>query len=151
VNPFDRLSPSHWWADPTEPLSNPIYLVMAVMLAAALVAGGFAWIAAPRMFPEHRLRQRLVTRLAITVFVFAAAGLLLLLFRFYAVPFFSKRLWLYIWWAAAIGTAAYAVYFTRRIYPGRLAAWEDAERRRRYMPRSGSGGQRSRRRSRRSR
>jgi hypothetical protein len=151
VNPFDRLSPSHWWVDPVDPLSNPIYLVMAGALAIALVAGAFMWIAAPRLYADNRFRQRLVTRLAITVFVFSIVGLLLLLFRWQAVPFFSKRLWLYLWWAAAIGTAAYFAYYLKREYPQRLAAWEDAERRRRYMPKPGSSSQRSRRRSRRKR
>jgi len=151
VNPFDRLSPSHWWADPTEPLDNPIYIALAVVLVLALIAGAFAWIAAPRMFATHRFRQRLVTRLAITLFTFAAVGLLLLLFRWQAVPFLGKRIWVYLWWFAAIGTAIYVAYYLRKVYPGRLAAWEDAERRRRYMPKPGSGQNRPRRRSRRNR
>jgi|RhiMethySRZTD1v2_1073278.scaffolds.fasta_scaffold576295_2 hypothetical protein len=151
VNLLERLSPSYWWADPNEPLSNPIYLVLAILLAIALVAAAFAWIAAPRVFADNRFRQRLITRIAVIVFSFAAVGLLLLLFRWQAVPFFSKRLWFVIWWVAAIGSAVYLVYYQRRIYPVRLAAWEDAERRRRYMPRPGSSARRPRRRSRRQR
>jgi drug/metabolite transporter (DMT)-like permease len=151
VNLFDRLSPSHWWVDPTEPLDNPIYLVMAAALGLALVVAAFAWIAVPRLFADHRFRQRQVTRLAVTVFTFSAVGLLLLLFRWQAVPFFSKRLWLYLWWLAAIGTVGYIAYYLKRVYPSRLAAWEDAERRRRYLPKPGSSRQRSRQRSRRRR
>jgi len=151
VNPFDRLGPSHWWTDPTEPLDNPAYLVMAIVLGLAMVVAAFAWIAAPRLFADHRFRQRQVTRLAVTIFAFAAIGLLLLLFRWQAVPFFSKRLWLYLWWLAAICTVAYIAYYLKRVYPARLAAWHDAERRRRYLPKPGSSQQRSRRRPRRRR
>ena len=151
MNPLDFLSPSHWWTDPTEPLDNPLYLVLAIVLGIALLVAAFAWIAAPRLFADHRFRQRQVTRLAVIVFSFAAAGLLILLFRWGQVPFLSKRLWLYIWWLAAIGTAVCIWYYLRRIYPRRLAAWLDAERRRRYLPKPGSSRQRPRKPARRRR
>jgi hypothetical protein len=108
-------------------------------------------MAAPRYFANHRFRQRQVTRLAVIVLFFAAVGLLLLLFRWEQVSFLSKRLWLYLWWLAAFGTAIYIYFYLKKVYPVRLAAWLDAERRRRYLPRPGSGQPRSRRRSRRRR
>jgi hypothetical protein len=151
VNPLDFLSPSHWWTDPTEPLDSPVYLGIAIVLGLVLVAAAFAWIAAPRYFAEHRFRQRQVTRLATIVFSFAAVGLLLLLFRWGQVPFFSKRLWLYLWLLSALGTAIYVGYYLKKVYPRRLATWLDAERRRRYLPKPGSGQQRPRRRARRRR
>jgi hypothetical protein len=75
----------------------------------------------------------------------------LLLFRWQGVPFLSWRIWLVMWWIAAISTAGYIWYYLKRIYPRRLEDWQDAERRRRYMPKPGSGQNRSRRRSRRHR
>jgi hypothetical protein len=150
VNPLD-FSPSDLFANGAGAFDNPAYLAMAIVFAIALLVGAFAWIAAPRLFADHRFRQRVVTRLAITLCTFAAIGLLLLLCRWQGVPLLSWRIWLVVWWLAAIGTAVYIWYYLKRIYPRRLAAWLDAERRRRYLPKPGSGQNRSRRRSRRSR
>jgi hypothetical protein len=150
VNPLD-FSPSDLFTNGTGAIDNPAYIAMAIVFGIALLVGAFAWIAAPRLFADHRLRQRVVTRLAIALFTFAAVGLLLLLFRWQGVPLLSWRIWLVVWWLAALGTAIYVWYYLKRIYPRRLTAWLDAERRRRYMPKPGSGQQRSRRRSRRNR
>jgi drug/metabolite transporter (DMT)-like permease len=150
VNPFD-FSPADLFTSGSGSLDNPAYLAMAIVFGIALLVAAFAWIAAPRLFADHRFRQRVVTRLAITLFTFAAVGLLLLLFRWQGVPLLSWRIWLVVWWLAAIGTSIYIWYFLKRVYPKRLAAWLDAERRRRYMPKPGSGQQRGRRRSRRNR
>lgn len=148
---FDRLSPSHWWADPREPIGGPLYLGLAVVLGIVFVASAAVWILAPRLANGHRFRRRLIARLAVVALVLAAVGLLLLLFRWQLVPFFSKRLWFYLWGVAVIATTAYAVYYRRCLYPKRLAAWEDRERRRRYLPKPGHGGARSRQRGRRRR
>jgi hypothetical protein len=150
VNPFS-FSPSDLFVSGAGAIDNPAYLAMAIVFGIALVLAAFAWIAAPRLFADHLFRQRLVTRLAVTLFSFAGVGLLLLLCRWQGVPLLSWRIWLVIWWLAAIGTAVYLAYYLKRIYPLRLAAWLDTERRRRYMPKPGSGQQRSRRRSRRHR
>jgi hypothetical protein len=123
VEIFERLLPGHWWTDPNESI------------------GGLP-------YPAH---QRLIARAAKWTLGLASTGLLLLLFRWQLVPFLSKRLWLYLWCLAIIGVIAYAVQYWRRSYPRDLADWEDAERRRRYLPKPGQGGSRSRRRSRRRR
>lgn len=148
---FDRLSPTYWWADPGTSLDGPLVLAFAIVLGVAFVLAIAAWLLAPRLAPENRLHQRLIVRLAKWVLGFSAVGLLLLLFRWQVVPFFSKRLWLFLWFAALFGGIGYAVHYWRRVYPERRAAWEDSERVRRYLPRAGRAASRSRRRSRRRR
>src|SRR5437773_1792394 len=85
VNPFS-FSPSDLFVNGTGAIDSPAYIAMAIVFGIALLAGAFAWIAAPRLFADHRFRQRVVTRLAITLFTFAGVGLLLLLFRWQGVP-----------------------------------------------------------------
>jgi hypothetical protein len=151
VEIFERLSPTYWWADPGTSIEGPIPIAFAIVLAIGFVVAIVAWLLAPRLAPEHRLHQRLIARLGKWVLGFCAVGLLLLLFRWQMVPFFSKRLWLFLWFVGAFGGASYVVYYWRRLYPSRLAAWQDSERVRRYLPRPGRGGSRSGRRSRRRR
>lgn len=148
---LERLSPSYWWTDPGTTIDGPLVLAFAVVLAVAFVLAIVVWLLAHRLAPANSLHRRLIARIARWTLALAAIGLFLLLFRWQIVPFLSKRLWLFLWFAAVVGGISYGVYYWRRIYPLRRAAWEDSERRRRYLPKSGQGANRSRRRSRRRR
>jgi hypothetical protein len=132
-------------------MEGPLAGGFAIVLSVAFVLAIVVWLLAPRIASENRLHQRLIARVAKWVLGFSAAGLLLLLFRWQVVPFLSKRLWLILWFAGVLGGIGYVAYYWRRVYPVQLAAWEDSERVRRYLPRPGRGGSRSRRRARRRR
>jgi hypothetical protein len=151
VEILQRLSPAYWWTDPTSTIEGPLVQAFAIILGTVFVLAVMAWVLAPRLAPGHRLHQRLIARAAKWALALAAIGLLLLLLRWQLVPFFSKRLWMILWFAAVVASLAYAVSFRRRRYPELLAEWEASERRRRYLPKPGHGAARSRRRSRRRR
>jgi hypothetical protein len=145
------LSPSHWLQDPTSTIEGPIPIGFASLLGVMFVASVAAWILAPNLAPERRMVQRLIGRIARWGVGLSLTGLVLLLFRWQLVPFLSKRLWLLLWGLSVIGVAAYFGYYWKRVLPVRAAAWEESERKRRYLPKAGSGSGRSRRRSRRRR
>jgi hypothetical protein len=145
------LSPSRWLQDPTSTIEGPIPIGFAAALGVLFVLSIAVWILAPRLAPERRMVQRLIERIAKWGVGLSLTGLVLLLFRWQLVPFFSKRLWLLLWGLSVIGVAAYFVYYWRRVLPVRAAAWEESERKRRYLPKAGSGAGRARRRSRRRR
>jgi hypothetical protein len=151
VDVLAYLSPSYWWTDPGTTLDGPVVLGFAIALGVAFVLAVVLWLIAPRLAPENRLHQRLLVRAAKWAVALTVIALLLLLFRWQVVPFFSKRLWLILWAVAVVAAIGYAAYYWRKTYPLRRAAWEDAERRRRYLPKPGQGAGRSRRRSRRRR
>jgi hypothetical protein len=151
VEILERFSPSYWWTDPGTTIDGPLPIAFAVALGVVLVLAVAVWILAPRLAPENRLHQRLIVRAAKWVLALVAIGLLLLLFRWQIVPFFSKRIWLILWIVAVIAFVGYVYYYWRKIYPARLAEWESSERRRRYMPKPAQSGGRSRRRDRRRR
>jgi hypothetical protein len=151
VDILERLSPTYWWTDPGTTIDGPLVVAFAIVLGLVFVLSVVVWILGPRIAPENRFHQRLILWLARWSFALSAIGLALLLFRWQMVPFLSKRLWLFLWFATVAGLIGYLVYYWRRVYPVRLAAWEDSERRRRYLPKSGHGSARSRRRSRRRR
>ena len=146
-----RLSPSHWFADVTEPIDSPVYVVLAVVLTIGLVGAIYLRLMADGMFDGHRYKQRLARRLSNWAIGLCAAGLTILLFRWQPVPVLSKRLWLYLWWLVIVAGAVYVVYFYRRLYPEHLATFEENERRRRYLPRAGAATPRGRRKVRRRR
>ena len=148
---FERLLPSYWWTDPGTPVDGPVPTAIAIVLGLAFVASVTVWLLAPRIAPDNRVFRRLVIRVAKWTLAMSALGLFLLLFRWQVVPFFSKRLWTVLWVLGALGGVAYLTYYWRRVYPLRVAAWADNERRRRYLPRGGQIGSRQRRRSRRHR
>ena len=151
VEILERFLPSYWWTDPTSTIEGPLVQAVAVLLGLVFVLAIATWIGAPRIGMSNRVVQRLLVRLAKWVAVLAAIGLFLLLFRWQLVPFLSKRLWMILWSVAVIALPVYAYLFWRRRYPELIAAWEDTERRRRYLPKPATGGSRSRRRSRRRR
>ncbi|MFN8634413.1 MAG: hypothetical protein U0893_11205 [Chloroflexota bacterium] len=148
---LERFLPSYWWTDPTSTIEGPLVQGFAALLGIVFVLAAAAWILAPRLAPTNRIVQRLIVRLAKWVLALAAVGLLLLLLRWQLVPFFSKRLWLILWGVAVVALPVYAYYYWRTRYPRLMAAWLDAERRRRYMPKPAASAGKPRRRSRRRR
>jgi hypothetical protein len=129
------LSPSGWLADPTEPINHPVYVVLAGVLALALVAAIYIRIDPERVAGPRRFTQRLAQRWATWAVWLCLAGLTILLFRWQPVPLLSKPLWGLAWWLSLLAALAYLVYFYRRRYPAQLAALEESERIRRYLPR----------------
>lgn len=146
---FARLAPAYWWTDPAEPLDGPFAMALAIAVAIVMVAGAFAWIGARQLVPRHRLHRRLLIRAGQAGVTAGLTGLLLMLFRWQAVPFLSKRLWLILWGLTCLGALAYAFRYARTRYAEDVLAWESAERRRRYLPRPAASGGRTRRRGRR--
>ena len=117
MGPFDwrRLSAAHWFADAPEPIDHPLYGVLAVAQTLVFAAAVFARLLADPLLADRPVARRAVARAAMVAGGLAAVGLVLLLFRWQPVPFFSKRIWLYLWWigvTVALGWAAFAA--TRR-------------------------------------
>jgi hypothetical protein len=144
-----RLGPGHWLADATEPIDHPLYALLSAVLVGVLAGALYVRLAVHTLFGGHRFKQRLAARAAIYAAWFAAAGLVIILFRWQPVPLLSKRIWLYLWFLTALGALGYAAYYSRRLYPGRLSAHDERGRRRRYLPRGAASGSRARRRARR--
>lgn len=145
------LSPAAWLTDPREPFNHPAYLVLAVALALALVAAIYLRIDPERVAGPQRWKQRLARRWATWTVWLCLAGLMILLFRWQAVPLLSKPLWTLAWWLSVLATGVYLVYFYRRRYPGQRAAYEESERIRRYLPRPAATPPSNRRKARRRR
>ncbi|MCC7372115.1 MAG: hypothetical protein IT306_27110 [Chloroflexi bacterium] len=140
---LERLLPSYWWTDPSDAIGGPLWAAFAALLGLMLVAGVAAWLLAPRLAPHHSLHRRLIVRAAKWVVGFAVCGLFLLLFRWQQTPFLSRRLWLFVWLGAVVAAGVFAQRYRTRTYPEALAAWNDEDRIRRYLPkRSQSGGHR---------
>ena len=107
MGPFDwrRLSPEHWLADTVEPIDHPAYLVLAVVQTLVFAASVAAHLLAEPLLADRPVARRAVARAATVAGVLAAVGLVVLLFRWQPVPFFSKRIWLYLWWVGVLVAA----------------------------------------------
>ena len=137
MDPLDWLwrGPSYWFGDATEPIDHPIYVVLALVLAVALIGGIATRLAVHRLFGGHRFKQRRAARAASYAVALAAVGLVILLFRWQPVPLLSKPIWFFLWALAALGGLGYGLYYYRRVYPRRLFEYDENARRRRYIPR----------------
>ena len=116
MGPFDwrRLSPEHWLADVVEPIDHPAYLVLAVVQTLAFAASVAAHLLAEPLLADRPAARRILARAATVAGVLAAVGLVVLLFRWQPVPFFSKRIWLYLWWVGVAVAAGRAAWGARR-------------------------------------
>ncbi|HYU21481.1 MAG TPA: hypothetical protein VEQ11_22580 [Chloroflexota bacterium] len=146
-----RLSPGHWLADASEPISHPLYAILAALLTLGLIGGIYVRLAVGEMFGGHRFKQRQAARLANAGIALCLLGVAILLFRWQPVPVLSKRIWLLLWSAGTAALVAYSSFYYLRMYPRRLVAYEETERRRRYLPRPAAAATKPRRRSRRRR
>ena len=113
MGPFDwrRLSAEHWFAEASEPIDHPAYVALAAVQGLVFAVAVFASLVADPLLAERPAARHAIGRAATVAGLLAAVGLVVLLFRWQPVPFFSKRIWLYLWWlgvAAALGWAALA-------------------------------------------
>ena len=126
---------SHLLEDQLVGPSSPLYWVLGAACLILLAISLYVYLLAIRRFEQHRLHWRLVRRFAILVGCFSGLGLASTAFALLAVPFLSKRLWLVLAALGLLGTAAYGGYYFRWRYPAARLAFEERERRQRYMPR----------------
>ena len=116
MGPFDwrRLSPEHWFFGTPEPIDHPLYVVLAAMQTLAFAAAAVARLLADPLLADRPAARRALCRAATVAGLLAAVGLVLLLFRWQPMPFFSKRLWLYVWWVGVAAAVTWAALAARR-------------------------------------
>lgn len=118
-----------------EPPSSPLYWAFGGLFVLLLLASLYVEVLTYRRFAADRFHRRLARRYAGLIASFSGLGFAATLFAFLTVPFLSKRIWLA---GAVVGLAAslaHAVWYYRGRYPSARAAYEKADRRRRYLPR----------------
>ncbi len=116
MGPFDwrRLTPEHWFVDLTDPLDHPLYAVLAALQSLAFALAVFASLVAEPLLAGRPTARRALSRAATVVGFLAAIGLVLLLFRWLLVPYFTKRIWLYLWWVGVAAAVAWGAFGVRR-------------------------------------
>lgn len=134
VIPSEFYSPGQWFSDPYVAIMPPFYVALTALFAVLVVGGLVLYSLAPRLFHGHALRVRLTRQLVIWLAVLGGLGLLWMGARALALPLFAKPLWLWLTLLTLAGVIGYAGYYWRRRYPQELSAWEERERRRRWMP-----------------
>lgn len=88
---------------------------------------------------RHGLKNWVTRRTWIWGLCLQATGLLLLGSRTANVPILSLRFLLYLQLVAEVLAAAYLVWWLRRRFPDRLAAYEWEEKKRAFLPRAVGG------------
>ena len=121
-------------ADPRQGLTHPLYIALGVLFGLLLVGSVAAYAFAPRLVRRHRLRTRLLRRLAAATGSVSALGVFWVVARLAGLPLFARPLWLWFTLIALVAVIGYAVYYWRRRYPGEFSAYEEMVRRRRWMP-----------------
>jgi len=132
--PHELWYPALWLFDPRRGELYPLYIGLGVLFGLVFVGAIVAHLLAPRLVRRHRLRLRLLRRLTTALAAISGLGLFWLACRAFALPLFSRPLWLWFTVIALVGVLVYALYYWRRRYPHEARAYEDVVRRRRWMP-----------------
>ncbi|CAN5584250.1 hypothetical protein BH24CHL1_BH24CHL1_17970 [soil metagenome] len=130
-NPFS-------WDYLTAPLSEthfgPLSLAFAVFFTLVFVGSIVAYImAAKRKEINPLLRNAIHSGSQILMWI-TAAGLFFYAFRLMRVPFLNlyMRIWIYLAFLLLVLAVVYFVYYLRKVYPIKLAAYQKRRERRRY-------------------
>jgi hypothetical protein len=134
IVPPELLSPGLLLADPRIGWAHPLYVALGVLFGLLLVGSVLAAVLAPRLLKGHKLRVRLLRRLAGALGTVAGLGLFWCIARVVGMPLFARPLWLWFTLIALVAVVGYAVYYWRREYPRALRAYDEVVRRRRWMP-----------------
>ena len=132
--PPELFSPGLWFADPRGSSLAPFYVLLGVIFGLLLVGGLLVYALAPRLVKRHRVRAELLRRLATALAIVGGVGLFWIAARGLGAPLFARPLWLWFTIIAFFVVVGYAVYYWRQRYPVEMRAWEERERRRRWMP-----------------
>ena len=134
VVPPELYSLTLMLADPRQGSTHPLYIALGVLFGVLLVASIAAYTFAPRLVHRHRLRTRLLRRLAAAIGTVSALGVFWVVARLVGLPLFARPIWLWFTFIALVAVIGYAVYYWRHRYPGEFSAYEETLRRRRWMP-----------------
>lgn len=132
---FSKLFDLGHWFEPNPGFPSAYYYVIAALYLGVLAFGVCLYLVYVRdRFREHRYKRRSARRVSIWAGALGAVGLLLLGLRFAEVPFVSARILLYLMLLVSLGALGYFLFYWKRLYPGRLAAYEDRVLKARYAP-----------------
>jgi len=109
----------------------PLLVIFAALGIAALV---LYFYFSRRRYATHTLHARITEFLAGVLGAFSVGGLLLVLCALVPVPFLSMPIWPAILLVALLGFGGYAIWYTLRRYPAKLADYERETVKQRYMP-----------------
>ena len=133
-NPFS-------WDYLTAPLREtpdfgPLSTAFFVLFVATFVGSLAAYIVAGKkrdMIPPLRDLVRSGTQIMIWI---TATGLFFFSFRLMRVTFLNlyMRIWIYLVFLVFVAAVIYFIYYMRKIYPVKLAAYQKRVERRRYKP-----------------
>ncbi|MBI2909421.1 MAG: hypothetical protein HYX92_17385 [Chloroflexi bacterium] len=125
---------SHWFdADPGFP--SGYYLVLAAIYVAILAASVYGYLVYTRKtFSEHRFKKRVAEGVSLWAGAVAIVALALFALRFAQVPYGSTRILVYLTLLTSVGLAGFLVFYMKRLYPGRLEAYEARLLKARYAP-----------------
>lgn len=128
-----KLSPSFLFEDP-RPVQSPLYLAFLGAFIVALVAGLDTVLFSERLSRGNRLARQILDRYGRWLAWVGALGILAVGLRYANVVLFSKRLWTTLDFLLLLGVLGHLIWYLRLHYPAESAAYQDAERRRKFAP-----------------
>jgi hypothetical protein len=134
IIPPELIIPGLLLADPRQGYAHPLYVALGVLFAVILIGSLLAYLLAPRLLHRHRLHTELLRRLTGALALVSGLGLFWILARVVGMPLFARPLWLWFTLLALVATIVYAGYYWIKRYPDRRRAYEEAERKRRWLP-----------------
>ena len=137
-----RLSPG-WLLEDPQKVRSTGYLVVLAFFAIVMIVGIVLAMGGNRLSKGQRLHRRLMELYGQWLAWTGGLGVVIIALRYADVQLFSKRLWTALDIMVVLAIIGHFVWYRIRRYPDELAAYNEEERRRRYLP---TGGRARRRR-----
>ena len=132
--PREFYTPGELLADHLFGFTPPFYVLLGVLFALLLVGSIVVYFLAPRLVRGHRLRAKVLRQFVAWLGGVSALGVFWVVCRSVGLPLFARPLWLWFTLIALGAVIGYYAYFFRKTYPRQISAYEEEQRRRRYLP-----------------
>jgi hypothetical protein len=121
---------------------GPLAIIYLIVFGLGFVLSVFLYNDGARHYVDHPVKRRVIRRGAGVATAVFGVGLFFFGIRVLQIdPFtFGRRMWLWLSALAALIMAIYFIYYARVVYPARLTAYEEQQRKQRYIrPPAGAG------------
>lgn len=112
---------------------GPLAIAYLVAFGGIFVVSAAMYLRMPKRIASHAVKRRMWKQIATTFFWISVVALVFFGFRIMGLPLLGVRVWLWVMALVALGAAAYYAYHLRARFPGRVAAYDAEQLKRRYQ------------------
>jgi len=124
------------------PDTSGAYKYLIFLFGLMILLAVLAWFGYGRLKKKLPLWEKMETRVFNIFFYIGITGLLLIFFRWQAIPFLGSRFFMILLALVFIIWGLYIIYFRLRVLPSKIADFEREKNFKKYLPRPAQTGPR---------